>query len=199
MTRLRWTPLLILAAACTPPGSTGNWWDVQSGDSAPALDGDEGDGDENDEDDEDGEDDGAWWWGEGQDSGADFSGEGGFLALRFEGKNEIEDCVIEWTWSTQSTATDCEACEVAWTLVRSDVDVSIDGPACAQLGDASSLEGSTVRVGGRGETMYVDEGAGWVEAGWFERDGGTILFERFLGEQEDEGEEDDEDGEEDDR
>jgi len=148
---MRWMLIALLFLGCSA-GQDVQWrYDDGSGDDD-AGDDDAGDDDAGDDDDEEYE---KLMWGEreGEEAWTGFffadPDQGGVL------------CDIEFEIVEVVAAKDCPGCDAAFVLTRGPEEVWEDvGGACAGEG-WTGLEGTSFGIGHAGETLYLDEGAGW--------------------------------------
>ena len=149
-----------------------SWWLLPDiGDEA--HDGADGDADGDDEDAD--FEPGAVFWGE-------VAIEDGVLAwgaLGFAMADEDGEliCELEYAVTALDAAAGCEACDFAYTLTYGALDFSEGDTAACEARGWTGLEGTQVKMGGAGETLFRQDGDAWREAGFSELDGSNWFFE----------------------
>lgn len=176
--------LALTLPACGPnnPSDSGTssasdpWIDGEIPDTGGQPPGPGGGGDDEDEDEsEGGEEDELLWEVFGEfEPGVSFTGEGEVIHIA---GGEVLCAVFHQAVSVQPLD-DCTECEFAFELEYTGVEVEVDTDCPV---DAASIEGRRERVGySSPETLWVDDGSGWREAGWAGVEGSEFFFEYEL-------------------
>lgn len=185
---------LSLLFACSSKGpagaeGSGNWWE-DSGVAGAGGSGDDGGGwdeDDEDEDDEGDEDNAAFFWGELRTDGSEA------LVGYFAAEEGSVRCDLDYAIEAIAVATDCDACDAAYTLEVGEAALFEGTEAACAASAYGGLAGASVGIGWAGEDLYLRDAGAWRAApdAWVEEEDGWTLFQLSDGAPEaDDGEDD---------